>query len=88
MVRLLAFLACAKATVDAEGRVTLQQLFDGLVLSPSGSTPRPRFPGPHRHRDQMFLVFYKIVVDMPCTVMLRVAKPSGEEISGDWRDSI
>jgi hypothetical protein len=83
MVPVLAFLACAKATVDQSGRVTLHELFDGLVI------PRPgAVPGPHRRREQMFFVFYKVIVDMPCTIMLRVVKPSGEEVLGEWRDAI
>jgi hypothetical protein len=82
MVNLLAFLVCAKASVDESGRLTLHELFDGLAIQRSGSF-RPQFP-----KWRVFFVFYKVIADTPCTVMLRVAKPSGEEIPGDWSHSI
>jgi hypothetical protein len=46
------------------------------------------FPGPHRLREQVFFVFYKGIVDVPCAVILRVVKPSGEEVPGKWSDPI
>jgi antitoxin (DNA-binding transcriptional repressor) of toxin-antitoxin stability system len=59
--------------------VTLHELFDGLVIPRSGDAPPPRFSGPRRLPEGIFFVFYKVVVDMPCTVMLRVTRPSGED---------
>jgi hypothetical protein len=88
MVRLLAFLVCAKATVDQNGRVTLHELADGLMIPGPGSFPRARSPGPYRRRERVFFVFYKIVADRPGTVILRVVNPSGEEVPGEWRDPI
>jgi hypothetical protein len=88
MVTLLAFLACARATVDQSGRVTLHELFDGLVIPRGGAFLGPRFPGPRRPHEQVFFVFYKVIVDMPCTVILRVFRQSGEEVPGEWRDPI
>lgn len=88
MVNLLAFLMCAKATVDRNGKVTLHELFDGLMIPSPGGVPGPRFPGPQRHPEQVFFAFYKIVADSPGTVMLRVVNPSGEEVPGEWRDPI
>jgi hypothetical protein len=88
MVTLLAFLACARATVDQSRRVTLHELFDGLVIPRGGAFLGPRFTGPRRPHEQVFFVFYKVIVDMPCTVILRVFRQSGEEVPGEWRDPI
>jgi hypothetical protein len=88
MVSLLALLVCAKATVDQNGRVTLHELADGLVIPSPASLPGAQFPGPYGRRDQIFFVFYKIIVDTAGTVMLRVVNPSGGELPGEWRDPI
>jgi 3-polyprenyl-4-hydroxybenzoate decarboxylase len=56
--------------------VTLHGLFDSIVL-PQGSAP-----------PKDFFVFYRIDVKEPCTVTLRVVDPVGNEIAGNWRDSL
>ena len=83
MARLLAFLVCEKATVGQSGKVTLHELFDGMIIA------RPRMPsfGVRRNR-AIFYVYYKIVADKACTIALRVSDPSGSEIPGNWSDSI
>jgi len=76
--KLLAFLLCEKAVVSAEpGRkVTLHGLFDRIIV------PRTL------EEADLFFAYYKIVVDEPCTVTLRVIDPGRREIPGNWRDSI
>jgi hypothetical protein len=76
--KLLAFLLCEKATVAAEpGRkVTLHRLFDRIIVPPTPEEP------------ELFFAYYKIIVDEPCTVTLRVIDPRQREIRGNWRDSI
>ncbi|MBI1941759.1 MAG: hypothetical protein HYS33_09670 [Acidobacteria bacterium] len=51
-------------------------MFDRIIV-PGGQT-----------KGKLFFVFYKIAVDEPCTVTLRVFDPLNEEISGNWRDRI
>jgi len=85
--KLLAFLLCDKATVDAHGRVTLHDLFDGIVIARPSRTRR--FPSSgSRKNPEGFYVFYKIVADQQCRIALKVLDPSGVEIHGNWRDSI
>jgi len=74
--KLLAFLLCDSATQDSDGKVTLHGLFDRIIL-PQGSAP-----------PKDFFVFYKVDVKEPCTVTLRVVDPVGNEIAGNWRDSL
>jgi len=74
--KLLAFLLCDSATQDSDGKVTLHGLFDRIIL-PQGSAP-----------PKDFFVFYRVDVMEPCTVTLRVVDPAGNEIPGNWRDSL
>ena len=76
--KLLAFLLCEKATVATEpGRkVTLHRLFDRIIVPPTPEEP------------ELFFAYYKIVVEEPCAVTLRVIDPRRREIRGNWRDSI
>jgi hypothetical protein len=76
--KLLAFLLCEKATVAAEPgkKVTLHGLFDRIIV------PRTL------EETELFFAYYKIVVDEPCTVTLRVIDPRRREIPGNWRDPI
>lgn len=86
--KVLAFLLCDKATIDRAGRVTLHELFDGIVI-PRGDVARP-FPrfGVPRNNSQMFHAFYKINADQQCRISLGILDPSGREVPGNWRDSI
>jgi len=72
--KLLAFLLCEKATSGPGGKVTLQGLFDRIII--------PRIPASPR----LFFVFYRIVVKAPCSISLRVVNAAGREIPGNWRD--
>ena len=81
MSRLLAFLMCERATFNRSEKVTLHGLFDGLRVPRSGE---PSVGDPRR----VFVVFYKMETEAPCTVSLRIVKPSGEQIAGEWADSV
>jgi hypothetical protein len=76
--KLLAFLLCESATAspDPDRKVTLHGLFDRIIVPPTPEEP------------ELFFAYYKIVVDEPCTVTLRVIDPWQREIRGNWRDSI
>ena len=76
--KLLAFLLCERATVAAEpgNKVTLHGLFDRIIVPRLEAEPK------------IFFVYYKIVVEQPCTITLRVLDPSQGEIHGNWHDSI
>ncbi len=74
--KVLAFLLCEQATQDADGKVTLHGVFDRIMV--------PRTPS----KEKLFFVYYKIVIDQPCTVRLRVTDSEGHEIEGNWRDSL
>jgi len=76
--KLLAFLLCERASVAPapDNRVTLHHLFDRIIVPPTPEEP------------ELFFACYKIVVDEPCTVKLRVLDPLQREIPGNWRDSI
>jgi hypothetical protein len=74
--KLLAFLLCDSATQDSDGKVTLHGLFDRVIVPP-GAAP-----------SKDFFVYYKVDVKEPCTVTLRVVGPGGNEIAGNWRDSL
>ena len=56
--------------------MSLHGLFDRIIL-PQGSAP-----------PKDFFVFYRVDVKEPCTVTLRVVDPLGNEIAGNWRDSL
>lgn len=43
----------------------------------------PRKPGPPK----LFFVYYKLVVEQPCTVTLKVTDPLNADIGGNWSDS-
>jgi hypothetical protein len=74
--KLLAFLLCDRATRDPDGKVTLHGIFDRIIIPRSAAHPK------------LLYVFYKIVVEQPCAVTLRVIDPFNGEIPGNWRDSI
>jgi hypothetical protein len=74
--RLLAFLLCDSATRDRDGKVTLHGLFDRIIA--------PRNP----REVKLFFVYYRVVVEEPCAVALKVIDPEGHEVCGNWRDSL
>ena len=74
--KVLAFLLCEKASADSNGKVTLHGLFDRIIV--------PRTPA----KPKLFFVFYKVVVEEPCTVSLRVTDSAGLDFLGNWRDSL
>jgi hypothetical protein len=76
--KLLAFLLCESATASPhpDRKVTLHGLFDRIIVPPTPEEP------------ELFFAYYKIVVDEPCIVTLRVLDPLQREIPGNWRDSI
>jgi hypothetical protein len=74
--KLLAFLLCDSATQDSDGKVTLHGLFDRVIV--------PQGPAPPKD----FFVYYRVDVKEPCTITLRVIDPAGNEIPGNWRDSL
>lgn len=89
MVKLLAFLLCERATFNRDEKVSLHGLFDGLRLSRPQSGPLPAFGRPAGGpSERVFFVFYKIVTDGQCTMSLKITNPSGEEIHGNWIDSV
>lgn len=75
--RVLAFLLCENATKDCDGKVTLQGLFDRIVV------PRART------NEKNFFVYYKIFIEEPCSVTLRINDPvlPGAPKVMNWRDS-
>jgi len=75
--KVLAFLLCDNATRDRDGKITLHGLFDRIIA------PRTR-------RDVMiFYVYYRVVVDEPCAIALRVIDPGGHEVcEANRRDSL
>ncbi len=74
--KLLAFLLCHEATMDTDRNVTVHGIFDRIIIPRAAAHPK------------VFYVFYKIVVEQPCTVTLRVIDPFKGEVPGNWRDSI
>ena len=75
--KLLAFLLCDNATRDRDGKVTLHGLFDRIIA--------PRTPG----EAKLFFVYYRVVVEEPCAIALRVIDPAGREVpEGSRRDSL
>jgi hypothetical protein len=74
--KLLAFLLCDNATRDRDGKITLHGLFDRIIA--------PRNP----RETKLFFVYYRVVVEEPCAVGLRVINPEGHEVPGNWRDSL
>jgi len=75
--KVLALLLCEKATRDPDGKVALHGLFDRII--------KPRT----FREEKLFYVYYKIVVEEPCEVALKVvhAEEPYREIQGHWRDS-
>jgi hypothetical protein len=73
--RLLAFLLCDNATRDSDGKISLHGVFDRIIA------PRAR-------RDvKIFYVYYRVVVEQPCAVALKVIDPADHEVhDGDRRD--
>jgi hypothetical protein len=74
--KLLAFLLCESATRDSDGKVTLHGLFDRIIVPRAQAKPK------------LFFIYYKVVVEEPCTVLLRVIDSLGSEVPGNWRDSL
>ena len=74
--KVLAFLLCDNATRGREGKVTLHGLFDRIIA--------PRAPTDVR----LFFVYYRVVVEEPCAIALRVIDPQGHEVPGNWHDSL
>jgi len=74
--KLLAFLLCDKATADPDGKATLHGLFDRIIVPQTPVKPK------------LFCVYYKVVVDQPCAISLKVFDPHGDEVRGNWRDVI
>jgi hypothetical protein len=76
--KLLAFLLCERASAapEPDNKVTLHNLFDRMIL--------PRNP----EKTELIFAYYKIVVEAPCTVALRVIDPQQREIPGNWRHPI
>jgi len=76
--KLLAFLLCERASAapEPDNKVTLHNLFDRMIL--------PR----NSQKADLIFAYYKIVVDAPCTVALRVIDPQQREIPGNWRHPI
>jgi hypothetical protein len=76
--KVMAFLLCENAIRNRDGKVSLHCVFDRIIM--------PRGP----KSDKLFFVYYKIVVQEPCEVTLRVTRPFHPEIPKDmnWRDSL
>ncbi len=73
--KVLAFLLCDRASKGPDGKVDLHGIFDRIVV-PAPAQPR------------LFHVFYKVAIDRPCTISLKVVDPPSGEIPGNWRDPI
>jgi len=73
----LAFLLCENASKDRDGKVSLQSIFDRILM--------PRTPKSQKN----FFVYYKMVVSEPCAVALRITHLVHSEISelNNWRES-
>jgi Family of unknown function (DUF6941) len=79
-VKLLAFLICDHVTRDSDGKVTIHDIFDRIVL--------PRIPVPYQ-RDRNFSVYYKVEALKPCVVSLCVRGPQRNAIPhGSWAHPI
>jgi hypothetical protein len=76
--KLLAFLLCENATLNhSDGKVTLHGVFDRMIIPKARALPK------------LFFVYYKIVVvQQPCTIVLKLTDPAGGEVKGNWRDTI
>ena len=61
--KVLALLLCESWLKDEDGKVTLHGVFDRIIKPRSAKTHKP------------FFVYYKIVVEIPCKVSLRVNYP-------------
>ena len=78
--RLLAFLVCDRVTRDSDGKVTVHDIFDRIVL--------PQFPIPPV-MNKIFCAYYKVDVLEPCVVSLCVIDPRGNPVpKGCWGDPI
>jgi len=72
-----ALLLCEKVARAQDGKVSLEGLFDSIIV--------PRSSGDVK----TFFVYYRVVVLEPCTVALKVIDPEGNETPENyWRDSI
>ncbi len=72
----LAFLFCDKAAKGSGEKVNLYGIFDRIATR--------QVPAVHA----LFFVFYKVTVDQPCRIELRVSDPRNSKISGPWSDEI
>jgi hypothetical protein len=71
-----AFLLCENATKGRDDKATLHRRFDTIII-------------PRTHsRDWLFFVYYKSMVNEACVVPLRMMHSSGQEIEGNWRDTL
>ncbi|MGH9432656.1 MAG: DUF6941 family protein [Terriglobia bacterium] len=80
--KLLAFLLCDRATRGSDGKVTVHDIFDRIVL--------PQIPVHYGDR-KLFCVFYKVEALEPCVISLRVVDRQGNEVpvqGGPRHDSI
>lgn len=75
--KVMAFLLCENATRDPDGKIALHGIFDRIIIPRTPASPK------------LFFVYYKIVVEEPCAVALRVTYPLHPEIPREmnWRDS-
>jgi hypothetical protein len=74
--KVLAFLLCDNATRDRDGKITLHGLFDRIIAPKT------------RNEVRLFYAYYRVVVEEPCVVFMKVAGPEGYEVPGNWRDSL
>lgn len=90
--RCLAFLLCDRASRAENGKINLYGVFDRIQVVEDASRPQPvtiaEKPAHLADRTPLFFVFYKVVVQHPCTVQLTVRDPTGNFLNGGWRDEI
>lgn len=78
--KLLAFLLCESASVapEPDNRVTLHHLLDRIAV--------PRIS--EKNEITFIWAYYRIVVEAPCTVALKVLDIQRQEVPGNWRHPI
>jgi Family of unknown function (DUF6941) len=87
--RCLAFLLCDGASRAANGKISLHGIFDRIRVShgPGGPMGADR-PARLGNKTRLFFVFYKVVLEQPCTLQLLVQDPRGGSVTGELRDEI
>jgi hypothetical protein len=81
----LAFLFCDRASIS-DGKTRLDGIFDAILFS---QPVRPFVPRIGLRREPTeFFVYYKVAVDRPCTLSLKVFDPHNGEIAGEWNDRV